>query len=81
MAPPFVGSLCREKREGGGTDTHGSVRICRWAARPIATPRREVDHGGMLRVVLETWVAALLVLSALALWAAFALEPERLDRD
>jgi hypothetical protein len=33
----------------------------------------------MLRLLLETWVAALLVLSALALWAAFALEPDRLD--
>jgi hypothetical protein len=35
----------------------------------------------MLQLLLETWVAALLVLGALAVWAAFALEPERLDRD
>jgi hypothetical protein len=46
---------------------------------PRTTRRRRNGYAWAACLLFETWVAALLVLSALALWAAFALEPDRLD--
>src|SRR4051794_9526312 len=80
MAPPFV-RLSLPGRTQSAQNGYGVGRADTQdgpdGPLPRGAPGWSMD--GMLRVLLETWVAALLVLSALALWAAVALEPERLD--